>query len=331
MTTVPQFAFDTDQVAPEHRFEAWRALLGITHDIAAPDHDFSARVVSTSLDRMVVRSMSASPQAVERSRRRTRADGLDHLVLHLTTAPFDARTERGDVHVPSGSITVNVLSQSFERGAAGEWDSAILSLSRDLVSEWLPKPEVFHGRVLSPGAGALLATHMTSLVGNAHRIVPGHAEALARASAQMLAASLLPTPATLAEAARSREAAMLLRCKRHIKRHLTAPDLSPDTICRRVGMSRSALYRLFAEVGGTAQYIRARRLHATRAALAKAGGARRVSEIAFGYGFTDAAAFSCSFRQAYSLSPSDLAAATGPVAEAAEADLFSEWMRAVAP
>ncbi|WP_342149796.1 helix-turn-helix domain-containing protein [Methylorubrum sp. SB2] len=333
MTTVPQFAFDTELVAPEHRFEAWRALLGMTHDIAAPKDNFSARVVSTTLDRMVVRSMSASPQTVERSRRRIRADGLDHIVLHRTSAPFDARTEHGDRHVPAGAITVNVLSQPFERGAAAERDSAILSLSRDLVSAWLPEPEAYHGAVLPPGA--LLAAHMDGLVSHAGRIAPAQGEGLARATAQMLAATLAPTRASLAEAARSREATMLLRCKRHIERRLCAPDLSPDTICRRVGVSRSVLYRLFSEVGGVAQYIRARRLHAARAALAQAGGRRRVSDIAYAYGFTDIAAFSRSFRQAYGLRPSELAAATGPVAETfadtAEADLFSEWMRAVAP
>jgi AraC-like DNA-binding protein len=331
VTTVPQFAFDTDLVAPEHRFEAWRALLGMTHDIAAADHNFSGRVVSTSLDRMVVRTMSASPQAVQRSRRRIRADGLDHVVLHLTSDPFDARTERGDPHVHAGSITVNVLSQPFVRSAAEERNSAIVSLSRDLVSTWLPEPEAYHGTVLTPEGGALLAAHMMSLVGNAHRIGPGQAEGLARATAQMLAASLAPTRVSLAEAARSREAAMLLRCKRYIERHLSAPDLSPDTICRRIGVSRSSLYRLFHDAGGVAQYIRARRLHATRAALAEAGGARRVFEIAYEYGFTDAAAFSRSFRKAYGMSPSDLAAATSAVVGTVETDLFSEWIRTLVP
>ena len=109
MSMLPQFTFDTEQVSPEHRFEAWRHLLGVTHDVVAPAAAFSGRVTSTTVDRIIVREMSASPQAVGRSRRRIRADGLDHIVLHLTTAPFSATTEAGEIHAPTGSVTVRGL------------------------------------------------------------------------------------------------------------------------------------------------------------------------------------------------------------------------------
>ena len=329
MSTLPQFTFDTDQVAPEHRFEAWRALLGVTHDIAAQSSGFSARVTSTSIDRIIAREMSASPQAVGRSRQRVRSDGLDHIVLHLTTAPFDASTEKGDIHAPTGSITINALSQPFRRTAAPERHSHILSLSRDLVAEVLPDPEAFHGTVLTGGVGQILAAHMTTTVRHAHLIAPEQADGVARASAHLLAAALAPTRRALGESLKSREAAALVRCKRYIEHHLASANLSPDAICRQAGISRSVLYRLFAETGGVARYIKNRRLQAARAALSTAAGTKRISEIAYSVGFTDLPTFSRSFRQAYGVSPSDIAGITVSAPETAEMDLFGEWVRAV--
>lgn len=329
MSTLPQFTFDTDQVVPEHRFEAWRALLGVTHDIAAQSSDFSARVTSTSIDRIIVREMSASPQAVGRSRQRVRSDGLDHFVLHLTTASFNASTEDGEIHAPTGSITFNALSQPFRRTAAPERQSHILSLSRDLVAEVLPDPDAFHGAVLTGGVGQILAAHMTTTVRHAHLIAPEQAEGVARASAHLLAAALAPTRRALGESQRSREAAVLVRCKRYIEHHLTSANLSPDAICRQVGISRSVLYRLFAEAGGVARYIKGRRLRAARAALSTAAGSKRISEVAYSVGFTDLPTFSRAFKQAYGVNPSDVAGSAISAADPAEIDLFAEWVRAV--
>ena len=70
---------------------------------------------------------------------------------------------------------------------------------------------------------------------------------------------------------------------------------------------------------------------AARAALSGAGRTRRVSEIAYHFGFGDTASFSRAFRQAFGASPSDIGGVSDLVTDTAEADIFAEWIRAVAP
>lgn len=325
-TAPARATFSTEHFAREHRFDAWRGLLGLTHDIEGRPEDFHAHVTSTAVGPMIASEMSASPQGVARSPHRVRRDSLDHVVLHLVSAEFGV--ERGDdrFHVPVGVVTVNTLSQPFRRTVSPEHGSLILSLPRHLVAEVLPEPETFHGQILRGGVGTLFREHMRTLVRHAPSIVPVEAEGLARATAQLLASGLEPTRGRFAAARTGLRAAAVVRCKRYVERHLRSPDLTPEAICRAVGLSRSALYRLFAEDGGIATYIRSRRLQAARDALAKPL-KPRVSEVAYTYGFTNAATFSRAFRDAYGVNPTDSGALTDGAGH--ETDIFAAWMDAV--
>ncbi|AWN54433.1 helix-turn-helix domain-containing protein [Methylobacterium sp. 17Sr1-1] len=320
--------FSTDEIEPEQRLEAWRALVGLTHEVEGSAHAFHGKVSSTAFGSMVASEMSASPLTVARSPQRARRDGLDHIVLHLTTADFAVDVEGASLHVPRGAITVNTLSRPFRRGAAAERNSQILSLSRDLVVEFLPDPEAFHGRVLHRGFGDILGAHMRTLVEHGTAISPSEAAGVARATAQLIAAGLEPTRTRWSAAKQGRDAALSVRCRRYIEAHLRSPGLTPDSICREMGVSRSVLYRLFEDEGGVAGYIRARRLSTARSLLASADTSVRVSEIGSALGFTDATSFSRAFKAAFGMSPSEAIGLSGTSSD--QTDIFGHWMRTIA-
>ena len=69
--------------------------------------------------------------------------------------------------------------------------------------------------------------------------------------------------------------------------------------------SRSALYRLFRESGGIARYIREQRLRRCFGDLADGSGHAQVAQVAYRWGFTDAAHFSRLFRQRFGCTPSE--------------------------
>jgi AraC-like DNA-binding protein len=319
--------FDTAQVAPEHRFDAWRSILALTHEIDGAPDGFDARLTSTSLGTLVASEMSASPQSVARPPQRVRRDGLDHVVLHLTSSDFDVEMGDARFRVPSGSITVNTLSRPFRRSAAAEQGSIVLSLSRDLVAGVLPEPEVFHGHVLQGPLGHLFGEHMRSLVRHAHLVTAAEADGLARATAQLLAAGLEPARSRIRSSRVEIEAAVLLRCKRYVERHLGSPTLTPDAICREIGLSRSTLFRLFRSSGGISSYIRMQRLRAAHNALA-APDQPRVSDVAHRYGFSDAAAFSRAFRTTFGTSPRDVGGDPRDKHQA-ENSIFAAWMQKI--
>ena len=95
---------------------------------------------------------------------------------------------------------------------------------------------------------------------------------------------------------------MLLRL---VEARLDDPDLAPGMVADAAGISTRHLHRLFAAAGlRFADHVRLARLERCRAALGDPGqGRRTVTDIAFSWGFNDAAHFSRSFRAAYGTSP----------------------------
>lgn len=103
------------------------------------------------------------------------------------------------------------------------------------------------------------------------------------------------------------EPATLDRLHRWLEARLGDPALSPELAAGANGLSARQLHRLFARAGESmGEWLRRRRLEECAAALrdpAQAGCG--IGEIAFAWGFSDAAHFSRAFRAAYGMSPRD--------------------------
>lgn len=327
----PQVAFSTDVLPPDQRFEAWRALIGLTHDLSADPVGFSAQLRTVRVDEMLVHVMDASPQSVARSSAQVRRDGLDHVVLHLSRVAQRLTSGERELRVPSGAITLNDVTQTHRREAAPEQGSVILSLPRDLLAEALPNLDGMHGRILYDGAGRLMRDHMLNLASQAGTVTRAAAAGVAYTTVQMLAACLDPSADRIERARRPLVHALVRRAKRYIEANLASPTLTPNSVCRAVGASRSTLFRAFQPYGGVAQVIWERRLQAVRRDLL-GGSPGTITEIGERYGFGSGVQISRSFRRAFDMTPSEfrreqesrlqdrLPAAQGP-------DLFTQWVR----
>jgi AraC-like DNA-binding protein len=98
-----------------------------------------------------------------------------------------------------------------------------------------------------------------------------------------------------------RERAVRERITRFIEQHLGLNDLSPRMICRHIGVSRTQLYRLFADSSGVARYIRTRRLLKARATLMSS--AECIANVAHACGFSSHAHFSRVFKRHFGYTP----------------------------
>jgi AraC-like DNA-binding protein len=102
-------------------------------------------------------------------------------------------------------------------------------------------------------------------------------------------------------------------------------------LARRFHMSRSQLYRLFADEEGVAAYIRSRRLHRCFQVITDPAHFRRaIGEIALGHGFNSEAHFSRLFRLTFGVTPSEAraGAVTGQrVGDLGRATFINDWMR----
>ncbi|MDP5220573.1 helix-turn-helix domain-containing protein [Ruegeria sp. 2205SS24-7] len=90
-----------------------------------------------------------------------------------------------------------------------------------------------------------------------------------------------------------------------VQKNIARSDLSPDRICRELGMSRATLYRTFGK-NGIDHYIREQRLENCCNDLLRSpnihGAVHRVAER---WGFYDASNFRRSFRAKFGVSPSE--------------------------
>ncbi len=110
------------------------------------------------------------------------------------------------------------------------------------------------------------------------------------------------------------------RATAYIDRHLGDRDLSAATVARRIGVSRSVLYRLFEPAGGVTRFVQQRRVAQLRRSLSRPDEHRTVDELATASGFTSPSHAGRLFRDAFGVPPGEyrrgaraLPTRTGPV------------------
>jgi AraC family transcriptional activator of tynA and feaB len=131
---------------------------------------------------------------------------------------------------------------------------------------------------------------------------PGRAVA-ADAALELLRAAVAPNVPSSRSAKR---AAMCAEVRRYIRAHLQDGALGPESIAAAHAMSVRALHALFEDTDeSVCGLIRHERLARCHQDLALPSGGS-VTEIAFRWGFHDAAHFARVFKQHYELTPSDV-------------------------
>ena len=306
MATIPSDFVDTNSVRPHERFALWRTVLAATHEAELLDDSdaaaFSASARGWYLGHSLVFETRTTPQYLTRSPRTIRADQYDHYIVRLQrqgcwTGEIDDRT------IEAGTGTVTVLDMARPSTARlTDIENLNVILPRDALDEVLT-PFDMHGLVLHGAMGTLLRSHLMSLALNLHRMEVADAGHVAGATLNLVAACLAPSRDAVERARAPIEIARLTEVRRYIDRNLCSPDLSPQSICRALGLSRSTLYALCEPLGGVAAFIQKRRLNRVHAILANPHHRGRISEVAHQHGFVSGAHFSRAFRRAFDCSP----------------------------
>jgi AraC-like DNA-binding protein len=156
------------------------------------------------------------------------------------------------------------------------------------------------------GLAALVASFLVRLASDAAGYLSQTGDVLARNAVDLLT-TLAAERLGRGLATRDDSATTALRLRVHafIDRHLSDPDLSPETVAAAHHVSVRYLHYLFQEQGTTvSRWIRHRRLEACRRELARrATGGVAVAAVAQRFGLTSPAHFSRVFRAAYGMSP----------------------------
>ena len=153
------------------------------------------------------------------------------------------------------------------------------------------------------GPARLLVRYMNALALELPRLEPAAGVAAANAALELLRAAIEPQLPTSRDAAR---AAIRTDVGRYVRTHLQEPDLGPASIARAYAMSVRALHALFEDVDASvAGLVRRERLGRCMEDLERANGGS-VTDIAFRWGFCDAAHFSRVFKREFGATPSEV-------------------------
>jgi AraC-like DNA-binding protein len=334
MAMLPSIVVDTDRVAPRERFALWREALSATHEAALPEDSdparFSAFARGFNLGPALLIETRASAQRLVRSPRAVRADQIDHYIIRLQRrGRWSGEAGERALDAATGTVVVLDMAQSTAGLGVGI-DNINLLLPRDALDAVLP-PFDMHGLVLHGAMAHLLRNHLVALADNLSHVPAAQAADVAEATCRLAAACLAPSRERVAHARVPLALARLAEIRRYIDRHLTSPALSPEAICKALGLSRSSLYAACEPLGGVAALIQRQRLARVRAILDDPWDLRPISTIAYEHGFVSNAHFSRAFRRAFGCTPRDARAGALALADRGGAerngDAYATWMR----
>jgi AraC-like DNA-binding protein len=296
--------FTTHELQGQDQFEVFRAAhenIADLYLIRSRDTSFPICQQIWDLEKLVLVYTQLPGEGYAFGWRHLKRATLDHWYLVLPLS-FEA-TRRSHNHRDSAP-SLHCLMMPFE--SAIEDDGVLLLfIPRELFPStcWLDN---ILDRPLDLGTGMLLADYLFLL----HRHLPllrtSELPGVLEASRSLIAACAAPTRENLATAQIPIGLTLLERARRLIGRRLAEPDLSPDSLCKELHVSRSRLYRLFELLGGVSAYIRHQRLLRARDALLDMSDPRSINSIAEHWGFFDASTFSRAFKQEFGLSPTDV-------------------------
>jgi AraC-like DNA-binding protein len=317
--------FSTETVHPRDRFDYW-------HDVACRNllkHDsrpecrlkFQAAIYAARLADLGLILFNNSPMGVSRTPHQVARATRDELFVCRQMSGLLALEQNGrEIAIEAGDVTLidplipyrgefsrdaNLLVLKVPRRAL----EARVGGTREMVLRPI-KPSLAEGSLLSSFA-AILPPHVGRMSPVVENLAKEHV-------LDLLAVSLTTAIGARTPRISSAHSFALMNVRAAIEARLTDPMLDARAVAAAAGISvRYANVVLAREGTSIMRLILARRLARCQEALRDPSQAHRtLSEIAYGWGFSDMTHFSRRFRAAYGVLPSEYRSLTHPFARA---------------
>lgn len=304
--------FATGDLPERDRHEAWcsrsPSTVGRLYE-TRPHEPFDVATDLVMLGPLKIHFSTISGQSFERTRAMAAADGVDDLVVNVRFRGGAVGDMNGAALDALGESTLLTDMAQPQHHMSEASSTAYFHVPRALAERYLPSVRSLHGLTIPPSTAALLREHLRQIWRHAERLPVDQGARLAGTVMDLLAIAIAQERggrATLDAVA----GAALTRARAEIEARLGSATLTVATLCRTLGMSRSALYRLFEGEGGVHAYVTRRRLESVAAALGESSERDRIADIAERWGFCDAAYLGRLFRERFGMTPSDYRAFT---------------------
>jgi AraC-like DNA-binding protein len=337
--TLEPLYFSTRDLATDTQFAAWQAHVAPLVDVSLPhgisvDEGFSADHTAWNLGSMLFVQQHAPAHSYVRSASKLRSNPIDHWVVVLPrTGQAWTEVNEGVAESQPGKVEFRSLGHPF-RGRATESKSVILYIPRDLFTDAAATLDAKNNSVLLGNFANLVIDYVNGIEARLRTLTADDIPSVIQATRDMILAGLFPSARRGVE--QQLNIALMERARRYVQRNLNSPALTPDALCRELGVSRTRLYRLFEPSGGVLHYIQKRRLLSTHAALSDPANRQRIIDIAESAGFSSAANFSRAFSSEFGYSPREarnvatparLGHAVSSLEQQDKNRSFEEWLR----
>jgi AraC family transcriptional activator of tynA and feaB len=275
------------------------------------DYTVCPKLMKRSTGEILFRRICCGPNRAYRGPLEKKRDEQAYFCLSYVTRGSEALdTGRSRFVINRGDIATRHSSQALSFESTEPLEKLSVYIPEDAMDRVLPHPLSYVGLTIGRNSaiGGLLAGYLSSLCRDAAPMDERTEAGIAEMTLGLVGAAIAAQgPA----ACTSPREALVQRILAFIDRNLDDPDLKPSQIAATAGISLRYLHLLFAAQRGhtVAGWIRARRLERCRADLIEPN--RTVTEVAFRWGFSDAAQFSHVFSAKYGISPRAFRRANG--------------------
>ena len=305
-------AFSTLHLPPQQRVARWTEeaadrFVRLDFRVQNPDGFIASMLNRDVSDLSLTRILSSghSRKRITRSRSQAAAAGEAFFLVSLQMeGSCTIRQDGREARLAPGQFAIYDTRRPYELVLEEDYQQAVLRVPCRTLNERLAGVEALTASTVA--ADGLPARLLAQMVRETCSVAPPSPDSdAARDIADAMLALLGGGLRELREDAAAGSGA-LARIKAHVAAHLSDPELSVPRSAAALGLSRSYLHKLVRAEGQTLErWIWSERLAACERALRdprQAG--RTLTEIAYAFGFSDAAHFSRSFQRRYGAAPS---------------------------
>jgi AraC family transcriptional activator of tynA and feaB len=299
------------------RLQSWSEILAETH-LAFEVHEtdstpsqFRGAVSRRAIGDLTLVDCAASPFLGHRSRAVMETHGAQTRHENILGFQFVCkgvevvREQSRELALKAGDVVLWDGLQPTEIEIVESFYKRTLLFPRDRVASVCPRLEDMSAppSLRDSAPARLLVRYMNALALELPSLEPAASVAAANAALELLRAAIEPGVPSSRSATRAQ---MRAEIRRYVRSHLQDPSLGPASIAHAYSMSVRALHALFEDAEtSVAGLVRSERLARCHEDLQRPNGGS-VTDIAFRWGFCDAAHFSRVFKRTFGSTPSDI-------------------------
>ena len=310
--------WSTDAVEARDRLSYWVEAVCNTYvqldcDTPRRGRTFGGTIEASRLATLGLSRVTSSPQWVKRTPQKIARATEEYFLVSIQTKGRGKIVQDGRIaELSPGDFALYDSTRPYELIFDEPFQQHVLQLPGAVLRGRLRDTQTLTARTVSGdrGAGHLMIGMINTLAADIDTLEAGSVAAIAESVENILVAGLCSLPGAADPVVSHLTAFQRDQIKAYVLRHLRDPQLSVNAIAAHLRLSPSTIYRAFAgEPISLNNWIWNQRLDGAKRDICDprlAG--RTITEIAYGWGFNDAAHFSRIFRARFGCSARELRA-----------------------